>query len=132
MIKEIINKVELQIYLHESDICTDPTGMQSITVFQDDVFAYIATSAYFFPESICYSIYDLTYLEEGRIKHVDTQFYYFSDFNKNTSIAVPKFTFNIRDFVFFNIAPIYNQRNGVNDLKHFLVATWYNNGLMFF
>ena len=123
---------EVKIHLDNSELCTDLSGLQSISAFQDGVFAYIATSAYFYPDSICYSIYDLSYLNIGKVKHIATETYKFSDFNKSNSVVIPKDKFNIRDFLFFGVSPIFGKENGLNDKKHFLIATWYNHGLMFF
>ena len=42
------------------------------------------------------------------------------------------YDFNIRDTITFTINPIFFKSEKLNDKQHFLVVTWYNNGLLFF
>ena len=42
------------------------------------------------------------------------------------------YDFNIRDTIVFTLNPIFFKSEKLNEKQHFLVVTWFNNGLLFF
>ena len=55
-----------------------------------------------------------------------------SDFTKDNSDMITPYIFNFRDYVFFKVDLTNKQGERLDQTKHYLVSTCYNNGLLFF
>ena len=130
--EKVTDSFSIKIYLELSQICVDPFGKQIIAAFQHETYVYIATSAYFFSDYLCVDIYDLKDLSLGKIKYVNSSYYTSSDFTKDNSDMITPYIFNFRDYVFFKVDLTNKQGERLDQTKHYLVSTCYNNGLLFF
>ena len=124
-------KFKLNVFAEKEPVWADEIGRNSISSFVHEGYGYLVTSSYDQSNLLCLTIFDLKEIEKDKVKLVYSAFYLHSDFEHSSKYKMHH-DFNIRDTIIFTLNPIINQHNKLNDRQHFLVVTWYNNGLLFF
>ena len=125
------DKFNLKVFADVSPIWADEVGRNSISAFENNGYGYILTASYDQASFLCLAIFDLNIVDKSKTNLIDFNYYVHTDFKDSSKVNLI-YKFNIRDFITFSISPIYfsNYKSQYN--YHYLVASWYNNGLLFF